>query len=120
LLVRAPKITWALATIVSPASGILRGFIWCAADSGYQDPKTAMLQDTLKKPERWGDLRRNDHQRHSSWDANASPMNGDDKATADMGAIHRHFHSLERQHLSMMEMLQVNFEVPVYHICLVG
>ena len=76
-----------------------------------------MLQDTSKKPERWGDSLRIDHQRNSSWDADASPMaspmNGDDKATADLGSIHRHFHSLERQQLSMMEMLQVSLEALV-------
>lgn len=68
----------------------------------------------MKEPERWGDPHRNDHQRNSLWDTNDSPMNGNEKSTADMGSIHRHFHSLERQQLSMMEMLQVNFEAPLF------
>lgn len=96
-------------TITSPASVFSEDFVWCIAGNGYQDPKTAMLQDSLEKSERWGDPHRNDHQRNSSWDANMSALGANDKATVDVGSVHRHFHSLERQQLSMMEMLQVNF-----------
>lgn len=98
-----------LVIVASPASIFSGEFVWRFAGNGYQDPKTAMLQDTLEKPERWGDPHSNGHQRDSSWDANISPPGGNDKATADMASVHRHFHSLERQQLSMMEMLQVNF-----------
>ena len=63
----------------------------------------------------WEDQQANDHQNGeygSKRDANVSSMNGADKTALDMIAIHRHFHSLERQQLSVMEMLQVNFSPP--------
>lgn len=64
----------------------------------------------LSQPAENGEMvYRNGHQRDSSWDANDSTLNGNDKAAVDMVSIHRHFHSLERQQLSMMEMLQVSF-----------
>lgn len=71
-----------------------------------------MLQERLEKSERWGDSQINEHQNHgynSSWDGNDSTITGIDKGTADMGSVHRHLTSLERQQLSMMEMLQVSF-----------
>lgn len=75
----------------------------------YQDPNSKMLQERLEKSERWGDSQINEHQNHgynSSWDGNDSTITGIDKGTADMGSVHRHLTSLERQQLSMMEMLQ--------------
>lgn len=66
--------------------------------------------EQLDQPAENGEIaHRNGHQRNSSWDANISSLGGNDKAAADMASVHRHFHSLERQQLSMMEMLQVNF-----------
>ena len=85
------------------------GFVWQIAGNGYQDPKPA---GTLEIPVVWEDTQANEHQNgeyDSQCDANVSSMNGADKTALDMISIHRHFHSLERQQLSMMEMLQVNF-----------
>lgn len=71
-----------------------------------------MLKKTLEKSERWGDPQSIEHQRHSynsSWDGNDSRVTCMDKGAADIGSFHRHLTSLERQQLSMMEMLQVDF-----------
>ncbi|KAG0582542.1 hypothetical protein KC19_3G067800 [Ceratodon purpureus] len=76
------------------------------ACNGHQALKTA---GTLEIPVTWEDQQANDHQNGeygSKRDANVSSMNGADKTALDMIAIHRHFHSLERQQLSVMEMLQ--------------
>ena len=66
----------------------------------------------MEIPILWEEPQANEHQNGeygSEWDANVSSMDGADKIAQDMISIHRHFHSLERQQLSMMEMLQVNF-----------
>lgn len=86
--------------------------VWRIAVNGYEDPKP---EEPLENPERWEDPQANEHQNGeygSRWDANVSSMNEVDKEALDMVSVHRHFHSLERQQLSMMEMLQVKYLSP--------
>lgn len=83
-------------------------FLWRIAGNGYQDPDTENPKP--ENPKRWEDPQADEHQNHqyaSQWDANGSSMNDADKAALDMVSVHRHFLSLERQQLSIMEMLQV-------------
>lgn len=86
-------------------SFLVSGFV----GNGYQELKT---EGTVEDLERWENTQANEHQscEHiSQWNANASnPMIHVNKEALDMVSVHRHFHSLERQQLSMMEMLQVN------------
>lgn len=92
--------------------------VWQIVGNGYQNPKTE--SDPLENSERWEGSQTNEHQNHgeygSQWDHTnvSNSMNDVDKAALDMVSVHRHFHSLERQQLSMMEMLQVNIQPPEF------
>lgn len=78
------------------------------SSNSYQDPHSAVHRDTSDNPESWGHPQVIKHQSceyESPW-VDGSLRNDGDRTIMDMRTIHRHLHSLERQQLSMMEMLQ--------------